>query len=98
LFTVLSLPSLEKVCVASCSLEAFWFCYSVLKSPEKIYKKQQNEKKKQKKRQKKKARDNIGGALCVFFFSFVQWCFVITLVYRLASLAQSSLEPAYYHR
>jgi hypothetical protein len=53
-FTVLPLPSPEKVCVASCSLEAFWFCYSVLKSLEKIYKKnkQQKEKKKQKRGKK----------------------------------------------
>jgi hypothetical protein len=60
--------------VASCSLETFWFYYSVLKSPEKIYKKQQKEKKETKKRQKK-ARDNIEGALCVcFFFCAVVLC------------------------
>jgi hypothetical protein len=53
------------MCVVSCSLEAFWFRHSVLKSPEKISKK--DSKKKQKKRQKK-ARDNIEGALCVFSF------------------------------
>jgi hypothetical protein len=47
-FTVLPLPSQEKVCVVSYSLEAFWFCYSSLKSPEKIKKIQQ------KKRQKSK--------------------------------------------
>jgi hypothetical protein len=35
------------------TLQAFWFCYSVLKSAEEILKKQQKEKKKQKKRQKK---------------------------------------------
>jgi Trk-type K+ transport system membrane component len=51
----------------------------------KKYKKTDKRKKKQKKRQK--ARDDIEGALYVFFFSFVQWCFVITLVSRLASLA-----------
>jgi hypothetical protein len=59
-FTVLPLPSQEKVCVVSCSLEAFWFCYSSLKSPEK------NKKIQQKKRQKKQ--DNIEGTLCVCFF------------------------------
>jgi hypothetical protein len=32
-FTILPLPSLKKVCVASCSLEAFWSCYSILKFP-----------------------------------------------------------------
>jgi hypothetical protein len=48
--------------VASCSLEAFWFCYSVLKSPEKIYKNSKN------KKEAKQARDNIEGVLCVFSF------------------------------
>jgi hypothetical protein len=84
------------VYVPSCSLEVFLFCYSVLKSPEKIYIK--NSKKKKKKEAKKRARDNIEWALYVFFFSFVRWYFVITLVSRLASLAQSSLGPTYYHR
>jgi hypothetical protein len=92
-FTVVPLPSPEKVCVASSSLGAFWFCYSILKSPEKNIKTA----KKTKKEAKKKARDNIEGALSEFFFSFVRWCFLITLVSRLASLAQSSLGPAYYH-
>jgi hypothetical protein len=46
-----------------------------------------NEKKQQQRR----------GFVCVFF-SFVWWCFVITFVSRLASLAQSSLGLAYYHR
>jgi hypothetical protein len=32
-FTILPLPSPKKVCVVSCSLEAFWSCYSVLKFP-----------------------------------------------------------------
>jgi hypothetical protein len=40
----------ESVCVASCSLEAFWFCYSVLKSPEKN---QKNTAKKRGKKSKK---------------------------------------------
>jgi hypothetical protein len=53
--------------------------------------------KKKTKKEAKKARDNIEGALSEFFFSFVRWCFLITLVSRLASLAQSSLGPAYYH-
>jgi hypothetical protein len=53
--------------VASCSLEAFLFCYSILKSLEFFFKKQQKEKWKQKK-EAKKARDNIEGALCVFSF------------------------------
>jgi ABC-type Fe3+ transport system permease subunit len=57
------------VCVACCSLEAFWFCYQVLKSPEKN-KKTANRKKETKKRQKKRARDNIEGAFCVFFLFF----------------------------
>jgi hypothetical protein len=52
----------------------------------------------QQKEKKRKTRDNIEGALCVCFFSFVWWCFVITFVSRLASLAQSSLGPEYYHR
>jgi hypothetical protein len=32
-FIVLPLPSPEKVCVVSFSLEAFWSCYSILKFP-----------------------------------------------------------------
>jgi hypothetical protein len=66
-FTVLPLPSPEKVCVASCSLEAFWFCYSILKSPEKNIKKPQKEKKETKKRGKKSKRQHRRGALCVCF-------------------------------
>jgi hypothetical protein len=42
---------------------------------------------KRNKKEAKKARDDIEGALYVLFFSFVRWCFVITLVSRLASLA-----------
>jgi hypothetical protein len=38
----------ERECVANCSLEAFWFCYSILKSPKKI-----KTAKRTKKRQKK---------------------------------------------
>jgi hypothetical protein len=64
-FTILPLPSPEKVCVVSCSLEAFWFCYSGLKSPGKI--KKYSNKKKQKKRQKSQEH-SIEGALCVFSF------------------------------
>jgi hypothetical protein len=45
----------------------------------------------------KKQQQQRRGFLCVFF-SFVRWCFVITFVSRLASLPQSSLGPAYYHR
>jgi hypothetical protein len=45
--------------VVSCSLEAFWFCYSVLKSLGKKY---------SKKKETKKQEDNIEGALCVFSF------------------------------
>jgi hypothetical protein len=53
-FTILPLPSPEKVCVPCRSLEAFWFCYSILKFPEKISKKyRKKKKKKQEKRQKK---------------------------------------------
>ena len=71
-FTVLPLPSPKKVCVISCSLEAFWFCYSVLKSPEKNIKKitakERKKRKKKKGQKKKKQEDNIEGALCVFSF------------------------------
>jgi hypothetical protein len=47
---------------------------------------QQKEEKKQKK-EKKQATTKKG--VCVFFF-FLSWCFVITFVSRLTSLAQSS--------
>jgi hypothetical protein len=47
---------------------------------------QKKSKKKRKKQQQRK------GFVCVFF-SFVRWCFVITFVSRLVSLAQSSLLP-----
>jgi hypothetical protein len=77
-FTVLPLPSPEKVCVASCSLEAFWFCYSVLKSPEKNIKNRKKKRKKQKK-EAKKARDNIEGGLCVCVFLF--FCAVVLCGY-----------------
>jgi hypothetical protein len=76
----------RELCVVSCSLEAFWFCYSVLKSPRKNT---------AKKEAKKARRQHRRGFVCVFF-SFVRWCFVITLVSRLASLAQTSLGPTYY--
>jgi hypothetical protein len=55
------------VCVVSCSLDAFWFCYSVLKSPDKKIKKIQQKETKKKEAQKKQE-DNIEGALCVFSF------------------------------
>ena len=55
-----------------------------------------NSRKKIEKETKKKQQQRRG-FVCVFF-SFVWWCFVITFVSRLASLAQSSLGPAYYHR
>jgi hypothetical protein len=84
---------LEKVCVVSCSLEAFWFCYSVLKSPGKIIKKIYSKKKQ--KRGKKARRQHRRGFVYVFF-SFVWWRFLITMVSRRASLAQSSLGPAYH--
>jgi hypothetical protein len=67
-FTVLPLPSPEKVCVASCSLEAFWFCYSVLKSLEKIYKKTNNKKKKRNKKEAKSKRQHRRGFVCIFLF------------------------------
>jgi hypothetical protein len=63
----------------------------------KIIKKKSCSKKKEKKAKRTKKSNNKEGALCVFL-SFVWWCFVITFVSRLASLAQSSLGPAYYHR
>jgi hypothetical protein len=56
---------LEKVCVVSCSLEAFWFCYSVLKSPGKIIKKIYSKKNK---KEAKKQEGSIEGALCMFSF------------------------------
>jgi hypothetical protein len=65
-FTILPLPSPEKVCVVSFSLQAFWFCYSVWKSPGKISKKIQQKNKKE--GGKKKQEDNIEGVLCVFSF------------------------------
>jgi hypothetical protein len=88
--SILPLPSPEKVCVLSCSLEAFWSCYSVLMFHWKKLSKKSCSKKKWKKQQQRR------GSVCVFF-SFVRWCFVITFVSMLASLAQSSLGPAYYH-
>jgi hypothetical protein len=63
--------------VVSCSLEAFWFCYSVLKSPEKN---QKNTAKKETKKEAKKQENNIEGALCVFSFLlcgvalWLPWC------------------------
>jgi hypothetical protein len=60
----------------------------------KFIKKKSWSKKKQKETKKGTTKK---GFVCVFF-SFVRWCFVITFVSRLASLAQSSLGPAYYHR
>jgi Na+/H+ antiporter NhaD/arsenite permease-like protein len=55
------------------------------------------QKKLQQKNRKRKTRDNNeGGFVCVFFL-FLWWCFVITFVFRLTSLAQSSLGPTYYH-
>jgi uncharacterized oligopeptide transporter (OPT) family protein len=55
----------------------------------KIIKKELQQKKEKKQQQRR-------GFVCVFL-SFVWWCFVITFVSRLASLAQSSLGPAYYN-
>jgi hypothetical protein len=48
------------------------------------------------KKNKKKKQQQRRGFVCVFL-SFVWWCYVITFVPRLVSLAQSSLGPAYYH-
>jgi hypothetical protein len=70
-FTILPLPSLKKVCVVSYSLEAFWFCYLVLKSPEKISKNTAKREKKKQKRGKKAIRQHRRGGVCVFF-SFVR--------------------------
>jgi hypothetical protein len=58
-------PTPEKVCVVSCSLEAFWSCYSILKFPRKKIKKKL-QKRKEKKKYKKS--NNKEGALCVFSF------------------------------
>jgi hypothetical protein len=52
--------------VASCSLEAFWFYYSVLKSPEKNIK--NSKKKKKKKEAKINKRQHRRGFACVFSF------------------------------
>jgi hypothetical protein len=64
--------------------------------PEKISKNTAKRKKETKKGEKSK-RQHTRGFVCVLF-SFVRWCFVITLVSRLTSLAQSSLGLACYHR
>jgi uncharacterized membrane protein len=61
----------------------------------KIYQKKVAAKKKKQKEMKKQQQRR--GFVCVFF-SFMQWCFVITFVSRLVSLAQSCLGPSYYHR
>jgi Trk-type K+ transport system membrane component len=74
--------------VASCSLKAFWFFYSVLKSPEKNIKKQQKQKNKNKRQ--KIARDNIEGALFVFFLFF---CAVVLCDYLGIQARVSSIEP-----
>jgi hypothetical protein len=50
-----------------------------------------------KKRKRKNKRQQRRGFVCAFFL-FLRWCFVITFVSRLASLAQSILGPVYYHR
>jgi hypothetical protein len=97
IFTVLSLLSLEKMCVVSCSLEAFWSYYSILKFPWKKIIKKSCSKKKEKSKKNQKKKQQRRGFVCVFL-SFVWWCFAITFVSKLTSLAQSSLEPAYYHR
>jgi hypothetical protein len=55
------------VCVVSCSLEAFWSWYSILKFPwKKIIKKKLQQKKE--KKQKEQKSNNKEGALCVFSF------------------------------
>jgi hypothetical protein len=84
----------ESVCVVSCSLEAFClillFNFEVaLKNIKKSCSKK-IEKEKNKQQQKR-------GFVCVFLL-FLRWCFVITFVSRLISLAQSSLGSTYYHR
>jgi hypothetical protein len=56
---------------------------------------QKNTAKNKKERGKKTRRQHRRGVVCVFF-SFVRRCFVITLVSRLMSLAQSNLGSAYY--
>jgi hypothetical protein len=86
----------ECVCVCGKSVCGQLLIRSILvllfnfKVPLKKYKKKSCSEKEQK-------NNNKEGAVCVFL-SFVRWCFVITFVSRLASLAQSSLGPAYYHR
>jgi hypothetical protein len=60
-----------------------------------------NKKKLQKKKRKEKRTkksNNNEGALCVFSFLLCGGALWFTFVSRLASLAQSSLGPAYYHR
>jgi hypothetical protein len=76
-FTVLPLPSLEKVCGKLLIRSILVLLFSFEVPWEKIQ---------QKKRNKKARRQHRRGFVCVFF-CFVRWCFVITLVSRLVSLA-----------
>jgi hypothetical protein len=55
------------------TLEAFWFCYSILRSSEKY--KKTNKKKKRNKKEAKKQEDNIEGAfVCFLFFCALVLC------------------------
>jgi hypothetical protein len=71
--------------VVSCSLEAFWSCYSILKFPWKKIIKKKLQQKKEKKQKEQKKQQQRRGFVCVFL-SFVWWCFVITFVSRLCVL------------
>jgi hypothetical protein len=75
IFTVLSLLSLEKMCVVSCSLEAFWSYYSILKFPwKKIIKKSCSKKKRKKQKEPKKETTKKGLCVCFPFFCVVVLC------------------------
>jgi hypothetical protein len=74
------------VCVVSCSLEEFCLVLFNFEVALNKIKKQVAAKKKEKEKEKKEQAKTKRGFVCVFFL-FLQWCFVITFVSRLASLA-----------
>jgi hypothetical protein len=65
----------ERERVVSCSLEAFWSCYSILKFPwKKIIKKKLQQKKRKKAKRTKKATTKKGLCVCFPFFCVVVLC------------------------
>jgi hypothetical protein len=90
-------PTLSRKClcdqllIRSILVLLFNFAVPLKKLSKKVTAKKEKKQKEQKRQQQRR------GFVCVFI-SFVWWCFVIIFVSRLASLAQSSLGPAYYHR